>query len=70
MPPLEYEDGYQPEEPFLELRRLKTQEKYKKLIGKTVKDIKCADEYGCLLVIFTDGTELEVDSNECFDFTV
>jgi len=58
--PLEYEEGFTPTPHFLETRHLKTQEKHKCLIGKTVRDIKCADEYGVVLIIFTDGTELEI----------
>lgn len=66
--PLEYEDGYVPEEGFLEMHHLKTSELLKPLIGKVIKDIKMADEYGAMLVIFTDGSELDIDAEDCFNF--
>lgn len=68
--PLEYEDDYVPKEHFLEMHRLKTPEFLKEIIGKTIKDIKYPDGYSCVLIIFTDETELEINAEDCFDFDV
>jgi hypothetical protein len=58
---IEYEDGFVPEEPhFLHLDRLKTKDSAKPLIGKVVKDIKFTETYSLLLIIFEDGSELEM----------
>jgi hypothetical protein len=68
--PLEYEDGYTPLPHSLEMHRLKTKEFLKPLIGKVVKDIKYAEDYGYIIVIFDDETELDIMGDECFDFHV
>ncbi len=67
---LEYEEGFVPQPNFLETHRLKTLERFKPLIGKIVKDIKYPEGYGSILIIFTDGTELDIFAEDCFDFHV
>lgn len=58
---IEYEDGFVPENPrFLHLERLKTKDSAKPLIGKIVKDIKFTETYALLLIIFEDGSKLEM----------
>ena len=68
--PLEYEEGFTPTPHFLEMHHLKTQEFLKPLIGKVVKDIKYAESYCSILIIFDDETELDIMGEDCFDFHV
>lgn len=68
--PIVYEDGFVPEEEhLLYTHHLKTVEKVEQLIGRTVKDIKLLEEYAIVLLIFEDGTEVEIAGNECSDFS-
>jgi len=60
-----YEDGYFPPPFTLNMYKLKTLEKNIPLIGKTIKDIK---EYAsCVLILFTDGSEIEISVGGQFD---
>lgn len=68
--PLEYEEGFTPPPYSLELYHLKTKEFVKPLLGKKVKDIKLAEEYGLAVIIFDDDTALEISGEDCFDFDV
>lgn len=68
--PLEYEEGFVPRPGFLDIYHLKTSKVLGELVGKTIKDIKYPEDYSSILIIFTDGTELEIRAEDCFDFIV